>query len=343
MVALDTMAMGLRLRAGTSRTLFNIAAPSLAMWVAGTVAERYLDLPLPLPATSGRLLLAGTVVPAALLAVLGNLLVATAVALHSDRSVVRVWWEHMVSLWWTPLSCAYIGVLLASGVRRIGPVALVAALPLPALLYVALRNMFDRWTEDVAHLRHVQTWQQATLAALTATLEARDDTTSDHVRRVQIRAAAIGAAMHLDPLTLRAITKAALLHDIGKVRIPEAVLQKPGPLTPEEQAVMRMHVPIGVAILSTLPFQVPVVPIVAAHHESWDGTGYPAGLAGDAIPIGARILSVVDCYDALTSDRPYRAAMTHAEAMAIVWSRSGSMYDPLVVHTFDWVMRQERR
>src|SRR5262249_3785938 len=133
---------------------------------------------------------------------------------------------------------------------------------------------------------------------------------------------------------LRAIEASALLHDMGKLAIPEHILNKPGKLTPAEFEKMKMHASIGADILSSIEFPYPVVPIVRHHHENWGGTGYPAGLSGTSIPIGARILSVVDCFDALTSDRPYRPALTTEAALDILVERRTKMYDPLVVDTF---------
>ena len=137
-----------------------------------------------------------------------------------------------------------------------------------------------------------------------------------------------------DALTLQAIEAAALLHDTGKIAVPEHILNKPGKLTPAEFEKMKLHAPIGAEILSAIEFPYPVVPIVRHHHENWDGTGYPDRIAGEAIPIGARILSVVDCFDALTSDRPYRRRMSNADALAILIERRGTMYDPAIVDTF---------
>ena len=133
---------------------------------------------------------------------------------------------------------------------------------------------------------------------------------------------------------LKAIATAALLHDMGKLAIPEHILNKPGKLTPAEYEKMKLHAPIGAEILSAIDFPYPVVPIVRHHHENWDGTGYPDRISGTDIPIGARILSVVDCFDALTSDRPYRRRMTDEAALAILHERRGTMYDPLVVDVF---------
>jgi len=137
-----------------------------------------------------------------------------------------------------------------------------------------------------------------------------------------------------DELTLQALEAAALLHDTGKIAVPEHILNKPGKLTPAEFEKMKLHAPIGAEILSSIDFPYPVVPIVRHHHENWDGTGYPDGLKGTEIPLGARILSVVDCFDALTSDRPYRRRMTDEDALKIVTDRRGTMYDPVIVDAF---------
>jgi diguanylate cyclase (GGDEF)-like protein/putative nucleotidyltransferase with HDIG domain len=137
-----------------------------------------------------------------------------------------------------------------------------------------------------------------------------------------------------DPHLLRAIEAAALLHDMGKLAVPEYILNKPGPLTPAEFDKMKLHASVGADILSAIDFPYPVVPIVRHHHENWNGTGYPDGIAGTDIPIGARILSVVDCFDALTSDRPYRPRLSDREALDILAARRGTMYDPLVIDTF---------
>jgi putative nucleotidyltransferase with HDIG domain len=137
-----------------------------------------------------------------------------------------------------------------------------------------------------------------------------------------------------DELQTKAIEAAALLHDMGKLAVPDYILNKPGPLTPAEFGKMKRHAAIGAEILASIDFPYPVVPIVRHHHENWDGTGYPDGLKGTEIPIGARILSVVDCFDALTSDRPYRLRLSDQEALRILRERRATMYDPLIVDAF---------
>ena len=166
-------------------------------------------------------------------------------------------------------------------------------------------------------------------------IDAKDQITHGHIRRVQQYA--VDLAKHLgitDLNQINAIEAASLLHDMGKLAVPEYILNKPGKLTPAEFERMKLHASIGADILSAIDFPYPVVPIVRHHHENWDGTGYPDGIRGTAIPIGARILSVVDCFDALTSDRPYRPRMSDIEAIRILTSRRGSMYDPIIVDTF---------
>jgi putative nucleotidyltransferase with HDIG domain len=158
-----------------------------------------------------------------------------------------------------------------------------------------------------------------------------------------VQAYALGLARALgvtDDPTLKGIEAAALLHDTGKLAVPEHILNKPGKLSEAEFEQMKRHVDVGADILSLVDFPYPVVPIVRCHHENWDGTGYPRGVAGADIPIGARILSVVDCFDALTSDRPYRSALSTEAAFDILRARRGTMYEPLAVDTFIRVHRE---
>ena len=175
----------------------------------------------------------------------------------------------------------------------------------------------------------------STIETLAMAIDAKDQITHGHIRRVQKLAVGLAKTLGVnDDLQLRAIEAAALLHDMGKLAIPEFILNKPGRLTPNEFDVMKQHANIGADILGSIQFPYPVVPIVRHHHESWDGNGYPDKLKGVAIPLGARILSVVDCFDALTSDRPYRPRMSVEDSIAVLLERRGTMYDPLIVDRF---------
>jgi putative nucleotidyltransferase with HDIG domain len=166
-------------------------------------------------------------------------------------------------------------------------------------------------------------------------VDAKDQITHGHIRRVQVYAVELAKRLGVDnDRQLKAIEAAALLHDMGKLAIPEHILNKPGKLTPAEFETMKRHAAIGADLLSSIRFPYPVVPIVRHHHENWNGKGYPTGISGTDIPLGARILAVVDCFDALNSDRPYRPRLDADEAFAILKDRRGTMYDPLVVDTF---------
>ncbi len=219
-------------------------------------------------------------------------------------------------------------------------VATGVVIPLIAVIHLAMRSWTGRIEDAEQHVATVDRLYLSTIGALSTAIEAKDGVTSSHIHRVQQYATGLAKALGvLDEQTLKAIEAAALLHDTGKLAVPERILNKPGKLTPAEFETMKLHVEVGADILSSIDFPYPVVPIVRAHHENWDGSGYPNGLKGIEIPIGARILSVVDCYDALTSDRPYRAAMSDADAQAIIRARRGTMYDPTVVDMFERVCR----
>jgi putative nucleotidyltransferase with HDIG domain len=181
------------------------------------------------------------------------------------------------------------------------------------------------------------------LNALARVMTARDGLTQEHSLRVQRSAVALAREAGVrDERLLGAIDAAALLHDIGKLAIPDRLLHKPGPLTPEEYEQVKEHAIIGADILAAIAFPFPLTLIVRHHHENWDGSGYPDQLRGDAIPVGARVLSVVDCYDALTSDRPYRAALSHGSALAMIHERRGTMYDPAIVDAFLRIVQRLR-
>ena len=169
---------------------------------------------------------------------------------------------------------------------------------------------------------------------LTAAISS-DAATREHMNRVRGYAVSLALVLGVrNHSLLEAIDEAALLHDIGKVAIPSHILNKPDRLTAAEFEEMKRHVDVGADMLAQFSLQASVAPIVRAHHENWDGTGYLRGLQRRTIPLGARIVSVVDCFDALTSDRPYRARIPREEALQIVRSRQGTMYDPAVVDAF---------
>lgn len=182
-----------------------------------------------------------------------------------------------------------------------------------------------RHAEDVAKL-HLRT-----IEALALAIEAKDHTSHSHLQRVRVYTLEIAKELGLDEKEIEALQAAALLHDIGKLAVPEQIINKPGRLTPEEFEKMKIHPIVGAEILERVEFPYPVAPIVRSHHERWDGSGYPDGLKGEEIPRGARILTAVDCLDALASHRQYRPALPLDVAMQEVKAMSGSSFDPAVV------------
>jgi HD-GYP domain-containing protein (c-di-GMP phosphodiesterase class II) len=167
-----------------------------------------------------------------------------------------------------------------------------------------------------------------TIEALVSALEARDPYTEAHAGRIRDLAVSIAIAMQLPYEQRRAVRLGAILHDVGKIGISDSILLKPGPLTAEEWAIMKTHPEIGERMLKTIDFLAPALPIVRHHHERWDGGGYPDGLVRENIPLGARIVSVCDAFDAMTSDRPYRKALGLEQACKELEDNSGSQFDP---------------
>ena len=167
-----------------------------------------------------------------------------------------------------------------------------------------------------------------TIEALVSALEARDPYTEAHAGRIKDFALALGVALRIPMAARRSVRLGAILHDVGKIGISDAILSKPGPLTQEEWAVMKTHPQVGERMLRRVDFLAEALPVVRHHHERWDGGGYPDGLAGTAIPIGARIVAACDAFDAMTTDRPYRAAISRADACDELLAGAGTQFDP---------------
>ncbi|MGA7905964.1 MAG: diguanylate cyclase, partial [Candidatus Sulfotelmatobacter sp.] len=185
--------------------------------------------------------------------------------------------------------------------------------------------------DEKRHVEEIANLHLRTIEALALAIEAKDQTTHEHLQRVRVYAIEVAKELGIKGAELEALHAAALLHDIGKLAVPEHIISKPGRLTPEEFEKMKIHTVVGAEILERVRFPYPVVPIVRAHHEKWDGSGYPFGLKGTEIPIGARILSAVDYLDAMASDRQYRRAVPLEEVMKRLSDESGKSFDPKVV------------
>jgi putative two-component system response regulator len=169
---------------------------------------------------------------------------------------------------------------------------------------------------------------------LAQAVEAKDAYTEGHLQRLRSYGARLASAYGLSSVEVRAVRYGGILHDIGKIGVDEAIIRKPGPLTDEEAAQMRRHPEIGAQIISPMRFAREVAPIIIGHHEYWNGSGYPRGLSGTEIPLGARIITIVDAYDAMTTDRPYRAALSQDEAVRRLRAARGTQFDPDLLDVF---------
>jgi diguanylate cyclase (GGDEF)-like protein/putative nucleotidyltransferase with HDIG domain len=202
------------------------------------------------------------------------------------------------------------------------------------LTYRTYKVYLGRIEGEQRHVQQTSDLHLATIEALARAIDAKDQNTQMHIRRVQQYAAGMAKAVGLSPAAIQGVKTAALLHDIGKLAVPEHILSKPGPLTQEEFQKIRIHPEVGAEIIAAVPFPYPVAPIILAHHERWDGKGYPRGLSGEDIPIGARILTIVDYFDAVTTERPYHKALSHESAIGLLKHESGRALDPTLVEIF---------
>ncbi|MDQ6859260.1 MAG: HD domain-containing protein [Chloroflexota bacterium] len=223
---------------------------------------------------------------------------------------------------------------------QVGLALIIAAAAI--ILWLVLRGVYARSSRQIvsqatalrAALAENERTYDATLAALSSALDVRDTETEGHARRVVRYMELIAEGLHVPVEQHATLRRGALLHDIGKIGVPDHILRKPGPLTENEWFTMKTHPDLGAKIIANIPFLQEVAIIIRAHHERWDGNGYPEGLAGEQIPLGARIFAVADSFDAMTSDRPYRRGRDLDEALAEIERCSETQFDPQVVRAF---------
>ena len=290
--------------------------------VAGEMGQSFTQM-------AGPLVAAATVYFA-----LNTALIAIAIGLSTKQSVFNVWNENF--FWSAP------SYFLGAGVAFVAKWAILSfgiwiALLLCAPLYITYRTYkvyVGRIDDERRHVQELADLHLATIEALALAIDAKEQTAQSHIRRVQVYAAGLAQSLGMPDNEIQGVKTAALLHDIGKLAVPEHILAKPGPLTQEEFQKIRLHPQVGAEIISAVPFPYPVAPLILSHHERWDGKGYPQGLKGDEIPLGARVLSVVDYFDALTSERPYHRPMAHDSALALLQQEAGKALDPDIVHRF---------
>ena len=323
------------------RTLFSMATVGTSVfaaalvfdWVIGNpILSSPVDPALVLASASVFDLLRAVTVSALVYFVVNSVLVASAVAFTAGQPVHRVWVESY--LWSAPgyFVAALAGYGVVSAERLSHALGALLAVPL-YLTYRSYRLFIARIEDERAQVRVLSDVQLATIEALALAIEVKDQTSQSHIQRFQIYAEGLAQAVHLED-DVRAIKTAALLHDIGNLAVPEHILGKPGTLTDDEFKRLQVHPRVGADIVGAVPFPYPVAPLILSHHEHWDGKGYPHGLVGEEIPIGARILTVVDFFTALLVDCPYRPARSFGDAIATLQEHAGDTLDPTLVSRF---------
>ncbi len=266
--------------------------------------------------------------------------IAAVIALTERKSIKKIWVEcYFWSFPYYLVGAAFAGMIGWFN-RQFGWETSLLIVPIIYLIYRSYRLYLGKLEDEKRHVEEMATLHLRTIEALALAIEAKDHTTHDHLQRVRVYAIEVAKELGVTPGEMEALHAAALLHDIGKLAVPEHIISKPGRLTPEEFEKMKIHPLVGAEILERVRFPYPVVPIVRAHHEKWDGSGYPFGLKGEEIPIGARILSSVDFLDAMASDRQYRRALPLEEVMKRLSEESGKSFDPKVVSVLEKRYRQ---
>src|SRR5436309_6797999 len=307
------------------QVVFNVSSVSFAIWGAFFIFHG------PLQQRMHQNISLLLMLAACVYFLLNTLPVATIISLTENKSLRKVWTD--CYFWSFPyyLVGAAIAGMVSWMNQKVNWETSLLALPAMFVIYRSYRLYLSKLENEKRHVEEMAGLHLRTIEALALAIEAKDHTTHDHLQRVRVYAIELAKRLNLSAEDLEALRAAALLHDIGKLAVPEHIISKPGRLTPEEFEKMKIHPIVGAEILERVQFPYPVVPIVRAHHEKWNGGGYPHGLKGEEIPIGARILAAVDCLDALASDRQYRRALPLDEAMKVVQQESGTSFDPKIV------------
>lgn len=326
-----------RTRVMPIQLLFNFCSIALAI----TVADRAYHTAIFHPAyMAGPLRLGAAAIS---FFVMNTLPVSVIVAMTEGKKILTVW--RNCYFWSFPYYL--VGASIAACVSWLsgmfGWQVMVLVAPSVYIIFRSFGLYLGRLEEESAHAKQVADLHMRSIESLALAIDAKDRTTHDHLQRVQVYAVELAKELQLSEAEIQAVRAAALLHDIGKLAVPEHIISKPGKLTPEEFEKMKIHPVVGAEIIERAKYPYPVVPIVRAHHEKWNGKGYPFGLKGEEIPIGARILSVVDCLDALASHRQYRPALPLDAALKIVVSESGTSFDPRVVKVLQTRFRELER
>jgi diguanylate cyclase (GGDEF)-like protein/putative nucleotidyltransferase with HDIG domain len=310
---------------------FNLACCAVSTWAMYVVYQGALRLPIGYPLN---LVLPLLGVAVAWFTVNTGTL-SLAVSFATQRSFWSVWREGTFLSLLNFLGSAATAGLTSIFYERAGFVIFLLCIPIVVVFYQLYRFYIEKYEQAQSHIEDLNKLYLQTVEALASAVDAKDRYTHGHIRRVQAYATKLARLAGIaDANQLLGIQAGALLHDIGKIAIPEYILNKPTVLTETEYDKMKIHPVVGANMLSSIEFPFPLVPIIKSHHERWDGNGYPDGLKGDEIPLSARILSLVDCYDALTTNRPYRSPMAREQVVEFFRREAGRGYDPAIVQVF---------
>src|ERR1044071_6275534 len=323
------------LRYANRRTVapFNAAAMSLSVYASSSLVVLIFGEPHFFASDSSRLILAAETL--ALIHYIFNTgLVSTVNALRNGNTLVTTWRESFLWTWISYFAGAVAACLIVQLITVISFYAFIVAVPVLAITFLTYRNYLEKVRSSIRHVEEMTDLHLRTIEALAIAIDAKDEVTHDHVHRVQIYATGLARLFGLGEAEIEALKAGALLHDIGKLAVPDYILNKPDKLTPAEFDKMKVHTIVGAEILTRVGFPYPVVPVVRHHHARWDGRGHPDGLRGDEIPMTARILTIADSFDSMREDRQYRKAMTRDEAIAILKEGAGMVFDPHIVRAF---------
>jgi diguanylate cyclase (GGDEF)-like protein/putative nucleotidyltransferase with HDIG domain len=311
------------------RFLFNLGCCAMSVFVMDKSHHIVVNLVGPIGAVS---LIASLSAIAITWFIVNTTTVSLAIAFWMEKSFWSVWREGWNLYVMNTLGSAAAAGLIKWSYDGVDSPVFFLSVPIAVVLYQLFRYHVARYEQAQQHISDLNKLFLQTVETLAAAVDAKDRYTHGHIRRVQAFANELAVCVGVnDESELLALRAGALLHDIGKIAIPEYILNKPSALTDSEYSKMKLHPVVGANMLKHIDFPYPVVPMVRFHHERWDGNGYPDGLRGEHIPLGARILALVDCYDALTTDRPYRAPMQREELLTFFRNESGKAYDPKIV------------
>jgi len=334
LAGLDGMACAVQLKERRRLVLFNGALTSLSIFASSSAVTFTLGESGPLAAGDPiRMVLAAGLLAVLHLSVVSGLRSLTDPR-EDDRSYFSSWKQTFVWTSFSMMAGAACACIIVKLITVISFYAFIISVPILTVTYFTYKVYLDRVETSNRHAEQMAELHLKTIEALAIAIDAKDEVTPEHVHRVLIYATGLARLFGLSEPELEALKAGALLHDIGKLAVPDYILNKPGPLTPAEFDKMKVHTIVGAEILERVGFPYPVVPVVRHHHERWDGRGYPDGLRGDEIPITARILTLSDCFDAVREDRNYREAMTRDQAIDMLKEGSGTVFDPNVVRTF---------